>query len=77
MERKYGLFTKARRVALSGGSAGGLAVMTWANYIYERVVNGRVFAIPDAGVFLDNENKNSKRHSYKERLAAFMQYTNE
>jgi hypothetical protein len=72
LERKYGLFTKARRVALSGVSAGGLAVMTWANYIYERVVNGRVFAIPDSGVFLDNEEKSSKRHRYREKLAALM-----
>jgi hypothetical protein len=76
LERKYGLFSQAKRVALSGGSAGGLAVMTWANYIYDRVENGRVFAIADAGVFYDNENKESKRHRYKEKLAGLMQYTN-
>jgi hypothetical protein len=50
--------------------------MTWANYIYERVENGRVFAIPDAGVFYDSQDKNTQRNSYKERLAALMQYTN-
>ncbi len=50
--------------------------MTWANYIYDRVENGRVFAIADAGVFYDNENKESKRHRYKEKLAGLMQYTN-
>jgi hypothetical protein len=65
LERKYGIFSKANRVVVSGWSAGALAVFTWANYIYDRVQNGRVFAIPDAGVFYDAEDKNTKQHTFK------------
>ena len=43
---------------MSGLSAGGLAVFTWANYLAQKVKNGRVYAVPDSGIFYDAENIN-------------------
>jgi hypothetical protein len=47
-----------RKVVVSGLSAGGLATFTWANYLAEKVKKGRVYAIPDSGIFYDGENIN-------------------
>jgi len=42
---------------ISGGSAGGLAVYTWANYIKSQLnANSFVFGVPDSGIFLDYES---------------------
>jgi hypothetical protein len=40
-------------VVVSGLSAGGLSVFFWTNYIFDKVENGKVWALPDSGIFLD------------------------
>ena len=67
----------AKRVVLTGQSAGGMAVFTWANYLGERVRNGKFYVIPDAGIFYDAENINSKQNNYKNFLGEMMAIANE
>jgi hypothetical protein len=52
-------------VVVSGSSAGGLAVFTWSNHLADLVKGGRVYAIPDAGIFYDAKDVQSKSHSYR------------
>ena len=59
------MFSKAKTVVVSGGSAGGLAVFFWVNYLAERVKNGKVYALIDSGIFYDGVEINLKRHYYK------------
>jgi hypothetical protein len=42
-----------------------LAVFLWTNYIKERVKNGKVWALPDSGIFLDSANVNTGKHDYR------------
>lgn len=50
---------------ITGGSAGGLAAFTWADYIRNKSHHGNVYSVPDSGVFLDSVNYNSKQNEYK------------
>jgi hypothetical protein len=54
LEKQNKLFSEATHVVVSGCSAGGLAVFLWTNYIKDRVNKGKVWAIPDSGIFLDS-----------------------
>jgi hypothetical protein len=65
LERKFGLFSKAKKVVIGGISAGGLSVFSWTNYLAERVKKGKVYALPDSGIFYDAENINQKKHVYR------------
>ena len=56
LEKKYGLYSKATEVVLSGASAGGLAVFTWGNYLGERVKTDKYWLISDSGIFIDSPN---------------------
>ncbi len=76
IEEKLGLFSKASQVIVSGSSAGGLAAFTWANYVGERVKNGKVWAIPDAGIFMDSYNHKLNKPAYKESFKNLMQLSN-
>jgi hypothetical protein len=49
---------------VTGGSAGGLAAFTWADYIRERSHHKNVYSVPDSGIFLDSTNYNSKLNEY-------------
>jgi hypothetical protein len=40
------------------------------------VKKGKVYSLPDAGIFYDAENVKSKRHLYKERMANMMKFAN-
>jgi homoserine acetyltransferase len=39
------------KVVVGGYSAGGVAALMWANYITERVKAGKVWILPDSGIF--------------------------
>jgi hypothetical protein len=61
---------------VGGDSAGGLAVFLWTNYIKDRVKAGKVWAIPDSGIFLDSENSNTGKHDYKNSMKNLMSISN-
>jgi len=65
LERQNKLFSEATHVVVGGDSAGGLAVFLWTNYIKERVKVGKVWAIPDSGIFLDSINTRTGKPEYK------------
>lgn len=46
---------------VTGGSAGGLAAFTWADYIRNRSHHKNVYSIPDSGIFLNSINYYSKQ----------------
>lgn len=53
---------------IGGGSAGGLAVFMWANYIKENVKKGKVWAYSDSGIFLNTVNIQTKQETFKNSL---------
>lgn len=61
---------------MGGQSAGGLAVFHWANYIKYKVKLGKVWAIPDSGIFLDSTNLLSGDNIYKNSFVSLMKLTN-
>ena len=65
LENNNKLFSEATHVVVGGGSAGGLAVFLWTNYIKERVKTGKVWALPDSGVFLNSMNVITGRYDMK------------
>ena len=40
-------------MVVSGISSGGLAALHWVDYIAARVEKGKVWALPDSGIFLN------------------------
>ncbi len=55
MEAKYGL-KSAENVMLTGGSAGGIAVHLWSNYLRNYVHNAdAVRSVDDSGVFMNTK----------------------
>ena len=60
---------------MTGGSAGGLAVFSWANYIAEHS-KGKVVAVPDSGIFLDVASVKTKNHDYRTRFINVMSFSN-
>ena len=65
LEKTNKIFSEATHVVVGGNSAGGLAVFTWTNYIYERVKAGKVWALPDSGIFLNQMNVLTGKYDYK------------
>ena len=65
LEKHHKLFSEATHVVVGGFSAGGLAAFTWVNYIKERVKIGKVWGMPDSGIFLDSTNVTSGQNDYK------------
>jgi hypothetical protein len=47
----YGLYS-ASDIVLTGISAGGLAVLYWANFIQDLSMKAKVYAIPDSAIFV-------------------------
>lgn len=70
------MFSQATEVVVSGNSAGGLAVFLWANYIKDRVKVGKVWAIPDSGIFLDTYNVTNGVNTYKNSFKNLMRISN-
>ena len=68
LEKNNKLFSEATEVVVGGGSAGGLAVFLWTNYIKDRVKNGKVWALPDSGIFLDATNVNTGKNDFRSIL---------
>ena len=56
LESKIGLLTKATDIIVSGGSAGGLAAFLWADEVRRMASTDKVWAVPEAGLFLDEQN---------------------
>lgn len=65
LEKRLGLFTKAEKIVISGESAGGLAATMWTNYLAEKVQQGKVYSVVDAGVFYDSQNLLTNTNLYK------------
>jgi hypothetical protein len=76
LEKSLGLFTKAEKVVISGGSAGGLAATMWANYLAEKVQKGQVYCVVDAGVFYDSQNILTKTNVLREKYVSLMKISN-
>jgi hypothetical protein len=76
LEKRLGIFTKAERVVISGGSAGGLAATMWANYLAEKVQKGNVYCVADATVFYDSLNLQTKTNLFKEKYVSLMKISN-
>ena len=54
LEQRFGLFSRSDKIIVSGGSAGGLAVFLWTEYVNKRAKSAQVFGVPDSGIFLDS-----------------------
>jgi hypothetical protein len=68
LQKNYG-FWNATDIVLSGCSAGSQAALTWLNYVKANArPSANVVAIPDSGVFLDEENVFTKKREYRERI---------
>jgi len=57
MEQQFGLLTKSSAIILTGTSAGGLSTYLHSEYLYSRInpTVTKVYALPDAGFFLDHQ----------------------
>lgn len=71
-----GLFSKANEILVTGGSAGGLAAFTWVDYVRNRSISKNVYAVPDAGVFLDFPNFYSKKNEYRNTFENLFKISN-
>jgi hypothetical protein len=76
LEKSLGLFTKAEKVVISGGSAGGLAATMWTNYVVEKVQKGKVYSVVDAGIFYDSQHLMTKTNLFKEKFVNLMKISN-
>jgi malic enzyme len=76
LEKNNKLFSEVTHVVVGGGSAGGLAAFLWADFIKERVKNGKVWALPDSGIFLNRMNVNSGKYTYKNIFKNLMSISN-
>ena len=47
---------------LSGASAGGLAVLTWGNYLGSKVKTNKYWLIADSGITIDAQNYNNNQN---------------
>jgi hypothetical protein len=70
------LFSQATHIVVGGDSAGGLAVYFWTNYIAARVKVGKVWALPDSGIFIDTLNVKYNRPTYRESFVNLMKLSN-
>jgi hypothetical protein len=77
LEKTIKLFSEATHVVVGGDSAGGLAAFTWTNYIADRVKVGKVWSLPDSGIFLDTINVRTKTQTYREGFINLMKLSNE
>lgn len=76
LERNNKLFSEATHVVVGGDSAGGLAVFLWTNYIKDRVKKGKVWALPDSGIFLDETNILTGKNDYRNVFKNLMTISN-
>lgn len=51
MDEKYGLYS-AKKVVVTGESAGGIATYLWADHVYKNSKTKNVYSVPDSGLFL-------------------------
>lgn len=61
LEQTHGFFSKSQEIMVTGSSAGGVAAFMWVNYVWEKATVKNVYAVPDAGIFLDYINYRTKR----------------
>jgi hypothetical protein len=64
---------------VSGQSAGGLATYIWSEYItslVRRLIVFDIWSVPDSGIFLDQQNYNSKKNDYRQIFINFMKLSN-
>ncbi len=61
---------------MGGDSAGGLAVYFWTNYIASKVKKGKVYALPDSGIFIDSVNVKYNKTTYRQSFENLMKIAN-
>ena len=53
-----------------------MAVFLWTNYIKDRVKAGKVWALPESGIFLDTVNVGTGKSDYKAMFKNLMAISN-
>jgi len=77
IDKKYKLFTEATDILVTGQSAGGLAAISWTNYIVGRAPKkAKVWSFIDSGIFLDLPNIVTHKNDYKQSILNFMELSN-
>lgn len=61
---------------VSGGSAGGVAALTWVDYIRNRSSHKNVYGVPDSGIFLDAAEIKSKKNAFLNTLLNLFKLSN-
>ena len=51
LSEKYD-FYNGGKIAIAGGSAGGICAYQWANYLADHTKSAKIFAHPDSGFFI-------------------------
>ena len=60
-----------------GQSAGGLASLTWSNYLADRAAaTTKIWTICDSGIFYDASDYVSDEPNYKKKIQNFMKISN-
>lgn len=75
VDATYKLWTEGTEIIVSGCSAGGLAAFIWTNYIAGKA-KGKVYSVPDSGIFLDAANIRNGQNIYRNELANLMAIAN-
>lgn len=61
---------------MTGGSAGGLATFLWADFVKSKASTQNVYAVPDAGIFLDSPHFTTNQYAYRNQFANLFQLSN-
>ena len=51
LSEKYD-FYNGGKIAIAGGSAGGISAYEWSNYLADHTIKAKIFAHPDSGFFI-------------------------
>lgn len=75
LNASHGLFTTIEDIVITGGSAGGLAAFHWG-YQIRQLSKGKVWTVPDSGIFLDAMNVKTNTYAYREMFINLMKLSN-
>jgi hypothetical protein len=77
IDKNHKLFSAATDIIVTGQSAGGVAALTWVNYIASRAPRkAKVWCLADSPIFLDEPSFKTGKHDYKQGIVNFMQLSN-
>lgn len=75
LDQSHRLWTQVEDIVVTGGSAGGLAAFHWTEYVRQNA-RGKVWGVPDSGVFLDSANVKSGKNEYRDQFINLMKLSN-